>query len=261
MPVSFAKVRAERSLLCRLDARTKLAVTVAAAVLTVTLSGLVAQLVLFVASLVYVLLLRRPMLTAVLYGAMALMMGIALLCGLGLSVWLPAIGDISVKSLVIPFLRGLTMMNTVMALALSTRIEDLLSTLERTRMPFCLFLPAAVMLRFIPTFTADIRQVWETLRIKGWPLGPAMLTRHPLISARLIMAPILFRALKSSETLGVAAELKGLGAGERTVLQDGRALTSLDACVLSVLLLTVFSSAAAQIWLADLWMTSGIGMP
>ena len=63
------------------------------------------------------------------------------------------------------------MMNVVMVLALTTRVEDLLGTLERLHLPFVVFLPAVVMLRFIPTFTNDIRQVWETLRIRGWPMG------------------------------------------------------------------------------------------
>ena len=109
----------------------------------------------------------------------------------------------------------------------------------------------------VMAFANDIKQVWETLRIKGWPLGPAMFTRHPILSARLILAPILFRALKSSETLGVAAELKGMGSRERTVLVDAKTMTSLDARVYSVLLLTLVFVAAAEVLLADLWMPTG----
>ena len=83
------------------------------------------------------------------------------------------------------------MMNVVMVLALTTRVEDLLGTLERLHLPFVVFLPAVVMLRFIPTFTNDIRQVWETLRIRGWPMGPVMITTHPILSAPLSRTQIL----------------------------------------------------------------------
>ena len=165
----------------------------------------------------------------------------------------------SIKSLVIPFLRGLSMMNVVMVLALTTRVEDLLATLERMHLPFCLFLPTAVMLRFIPTFADDIRQVWETLKIKGWPLGPAMVTLQPLLSARLILAPILFRALKSSETLGVASELKGLGAAKRTMRTDLRTMTTLDARLLSATILVTILTIAAEVLFKNLFMTS-VGM-
>ena len=209
------------------------------AVLTVAASGLIGQLVLFAATLVYALLIRRPGLLAVLYGVMAVTMGVAVLCGAALGEIFPEMGGISVKSLIIPFLRGL--MNVVMVLALTTHIEDLMATLERIRLPFYIFLPVTVMLRFIPTFTNDIKQVWETLRIKGWPLGPAMLTVQPVLSARLILAPVLFRALKSSETLGVASELKGLGTRSRTMRSDGQTMTSLDARILAA---TVIAAAA-----------------
>ena len=159
--------------------------------------------------------------------------------------------------LLIPFLRGLSMMNVVMVLALTTRVEDLLLTLERMKLPFVIFLPTAVMLRFIPTFANDIKQVWETLRIKGWPLGPAMLTLHPILSARLILAPILFRALKSSETLGVAAELKGMGARQRTIRSDGVGLCPIDWNVLGLLVLTTVAVICCEIWLAHIWMPDG----
>lgn len=251
---------APRSILVHLDARTKLAVTVVAAILTVACSNPVAQGVLFVATLAYALLLKRPGLLVVLYALMAAMMGLAVLCGLALEHWMPGMGGMSVKSLVIPFMRGLSMMNTVIVLAMTTRVEDLLGTLERMHLPFCIFLPTAVMLRFIPTFTNDIRQVWETLKIRGWPVGPVMMTTQPLLCARLILAPILFRALRSSETLGVASELKGLGCSKRTMRTDGRTMTSLDARVLAILLLTTLAAILAEILLKALWATNGVAM-
>lgn len=256
----FVKAAADNAnLMRRTDARTKLAVTLATALLTVVCSGLVSQIILFAATLVYALLIERPKLLAALYLLMAVMMSVTAGCGLAIEHWFPGFGGLSIKSLVIPFLRGLSMMNAVMVLALTTRVEDLLATLERMHLPFCLFLPTAVMLRFIPTFADDIRQVWETLKIKGWPLGPAMLTLQPLLSARLILAPILFRALKSSETLGVASELKGLGAAKRTMRTDLRTMTTLDARLLSATILITILTIAAEVLFKNLFMTS-VGM-
>lgn len=257
MRALFAKGVAQSSVMRKLDARTKLIVTATTAVLTVASSGMVSQLVLFAVTLVYVLLLKRPGLVAVLYGLMAAMMAIAALCALGFQLWMPGLGGLSAKMLLIPFLRGLSMMNVVMVLALTTRVEDLLLTLERMKLPFVIFLPTAVMLRFIPTFANDIKQVWETLRIKGWPLGPAMLTLHPILSARLILAPILFRALKSSETLGVAAELKGMGARKRTIRSDGVRLCSADWRVLGLIFVTTAVVICCEVWFAHVWMPDG----
>ena len=258
MRALFAKGAAQSSVLRALDVRTKIAVVAAAAVCTVAASGLPAQLVLFAASLVYALLLKRPGLLAVLYIAMIAMMALAAFFVWLLEPLLPGLGGINTSALVVPFLRGLTMMHVVAVLALTTRVEELLATLERMRLPFCIFLPTAVMLRFIPTFSEDIRQVWETLRIKGWPMGPVMLTVRPVLSARLLLAPILFRALKSSETLGVAAELKGMGSRARTLRSDARALTSLDARVISALVLTAAAAAAGEVWFSHL-LAFGVG--
>ena len=141
MRALFAKGAAQSSVLRKLDARTKLTVTAATALLTVASSGMVAQLVIFAVTLVYVLLLKRPGLVAVLYVLMAVMMAIAALCALGFQIWMPGLGGLSAKMLLIPFLRGLSMMNVVMVLALTTRVEDLLLTLERMKLPFCIFLP------------------------------------------------------------------------------------------------------------------------
>ncbi len=258
----FAKAAADQdNLMRRMDARTKLTVTLMTAILTVATSGLVAQLVLFAATLFYVVLVRRTTLLIILYVAMGAMMLLAAGCGVLLEQFLPGMGGLSLKSLVIPFLRGLSMMNVVMVLALTTRVEDLMATLERMKLPFCIFLPTAVMLRFIPTFTNDIRQVWETLRIKGWPLGPAMLTVSPLLSARLILAPILFRALKSSETLGVASELKGLGTKDRTMRGDAQTMTTLDARVLAAVVMVTAGVIVCEILWKNLFLAGTVAMP
>lgn len=264
MPVLFAnsvKLADSKSLWWHLDARTKLAITITCAVLTVACSGFVSQVLLFGATLIYALFLRRPYLVMVVYAAMMLMIAVAFLCALGMGYFLPSLGGVSMKSLVIPFLRALTMMNVVLVLALTTRVEHLLITLERMRLPFCIFLPTAVMLRFIPTFTKDIKQVWEALKIKGYPLGMKMLTLRPFLSARLILIPILFRALKTSESLGVAAELKGLGYFDCPIRQDFKTLTSLDARLWALLILISLLVVLCEIFFKNLFVSHGVAMP
>ena len=102
----------------------------------------------------------------------------------------------------------------ILPLAFSCRVQSLLTALKSLHLPFCLYLPAAVMIRFIPTFLHDAKQVSETLRIRGWRMTPWNAFRHPVLLIRLVFTPLLFRSLKTSEELGIAAELKGLGYGE-----------------------------------------------
>lgn len=254
MPGLFAKNTKSTSILQTLDARTKLIITALTAVLVLVSGGVVGQGILFLVTLCYALLLKRPALLGLLYLMLLAMLMVATACAALLESWVAGLGALSIKALGIPFLRGASMMNVVMVLALTTRIEDLLSTLERLRIPFIIFLPAAVMLRFIPTFTHDIRQVWETLKIRGWPMGVAMLTFHPLLSARLLLVPILFRALKSSETLGIASELKGLGSVDRTALPTIGTFKRMDYAVLALSVATLMAVVLAEIYLKNAFM-------
>ena len=247
-------VKDESSMLRGLDAKTKLSVMLVSAVLVVACSGVISQMVLFLFTLVYVLMLKRPKLVTLLYILMAVMMAVSAGFGWLISLWAPKLGGLSAQALFVPFLRGVSMMNVVMVLALTTRVEDLLGTLERLHLPFVVFLPAVVMLRFIPTFTNDIRQVWETLRIRGWPMGPVMITTHPILSARLLFTPILFRALKSSETLGI-------GTAHRTVLPKAPPLSQLDRNIFIAMGVCVVLALLAEIFLRELFMTPGAVMP
>ena len=203
----------QRRFLELIDAKDKLILILVGAIATVVFSNLYAQLTLFAATFCLALTLRKPVLLLVLYGFMACMMAIAVFCTIILSYFISALADFAVPKLVIPFLRGLTMMNLVVGLAMTTKIEHIMQALSALRLPFLLTLPSTVMIRFISTFANDVIQVWETLKIRGWQMNFKMICRYPLLSSRLVFTPILFRALKSSESLGVAAELKGLDRG------------------------------------------------
>ncbi|MEI3354091.1 MAG: hypothetical protein V8R49_03710 [Duodenibacillus massiliensis] len=71
-----------------------------------------------------------------------------------------------------------------------------MATLERIRLPFYIFLPVTVMLRFIPTFTNDIKQVWKRSGSKAGPWGRRCSRCSPCFR-RASFAPVLFRALSS----------------------------------------------------------------
>lgn len=243
------------SVLTLIDARTKLLLTLLGAITTVAFSSLAAQLVLFAMSFIMALLIKRASLVLILYLLMALMMGLAIGCTLIITLFIPALGEMTIQNLFIPFLRGLTMMNLVMGLALSTKIENIMAALAQLRLPFVITLPSTVMIRFIPTFAHDVSQIWETLKIRGWQLNFKMLSTHPFLCARLIFTPILFRALKSSEALGVAAELKGLdkglGSHATHAFCSERKLSERDWIAMSVGVLTVLLALIAEIYLGS----------
>lgn len=198
------------------DVRARMAVTFLASAVTIAVSSLEGQSVLFSASLLYALSIRRFRALGIAYLLAAVMMGIAALCTWGISGLVPAM-PFSPKGTAVPFIRGLVMLNTVLPLALTCRIQDLLTAMKGLRLPFCIYIPGAVMIRFIPTFMNDIKQIAETLKIRGYDLGLRTVLLHPLLAIRLMFTPLLFRSLRTSEELGIAAELKGLESGNRFI--------------------------------------------
>ncbi len=250
MQALFAKARVQGGPLVGLSAGVKLIITAVAAVLALAVSGIAGQTVLLLASTLYAALMKRYKLLLGLFAAMAVMAIVALGLAVALDAVLPGMGGNKTSGLLIPFMRGISMMNTVFVLALTTKVQDLLNTLERWHCPFWIFFPISVMLRFIPTFFHDIEQVWETLKIRGWPMGARMMLLHPLMSMRLLFVPVLFRALKTSEVLGVSAELKGVGVGYHAAKRSATRVARADRWALLGVAATVALVVVGEITLA-----------
>lgn len=201
--------------LAALDSRAKISVSLLASVMTIITASPEAQGVLFTGSACYAAAMRRPRLLLTAYALVVCLLLLALGFMALVRMAAPAMPEIKVSTMLVPFLRLLVMVNVILPLAFSTRVQSLLTSLKSFRLPFCIYIPLAVMIRFIPTFTADIRQVAESLRIRGFNLSLKQFILHPVLSWRFASVPLLFRSLKTSEDLGIAAELKGLGAGRK----------------------------------------------
>lgn len=249
------------SFIDRLDPRVKMLLTASTAIATIVFSGLISQLLLWGSTFTYALSTKRYRALGIMYLAMSAVIGVALIFASIIEYVNPNVGGLSLKSLGIPFLRGLTMMNTVLALATTTKVQDLIHALQSLRLPFCIYLPAVVMVRFLPTFASDIRQVWEALKIRGWKLSAGFFCRHPFFAARLLFTPLLFRALKSSEALGVAAELKGLGVQKSMTMLTHHRCQRADYLMLGVAFIVLSLAIYAQIYYPTWGLDDGVGIP
>ncbi len=248
--------RAERSFSRSgvLDVRSRLFVTLLASVVTIAISSFEGQAILFLASFLYVLSIRRYHALFIAYLFMAVMMILATLFTWGISRVMPSM-TFSLPDLAVPFLRGAVMLNVVLPPALTCRIQAMLTAFKGLRLPFCIYIPGAVMIRFIPTFMEDVKQISETLKIRGYNLSLGEMFRHPFRMLRLLFTPLLFRSLRSSEELGIAAELKGLDASGSFVPFRSSAWTWRD----TLLVLLSVAVAALALFCQVRW-GSGYGM-
>ncbi len=194
-----------------LDVRTKILICLSMSVAIIFLKSTPALGFLSLISLAYTLNMGRYQVVAVCYIALCLMWLIAIGVMRLMHMASPMIPVTEPVKMLIPFLRITVMLNTVLALALSSRVQTLLNALKSFRLPIWLYIPSAVMIRFIPSFIKDVNQIHEAMRIRGYSPNPFFILAHPRLSVRLLVAPIIFRALRSADDLGVAAELKGVG--------------------------------------------------
>jgi energy-coupling factor transport system permease protein len=220
--------------------------SVTAAVVVIVLSSTSTLTLLVLASFAYALLTRRLGVIAVAYALFAAIWLMALGFMHLMGIVLPRFGYSDMSTLVAPFLRSLVLLNTLLAMALSSRIQGVMTALKTLRLPYWLYIPAAAMIRFIPAFIEDIKQISESLAIKGYRQTPFFLLRHPLSGLRLVFIPLLFRALRTSDELGMAAELKGVGYNRRVSYYRTNRFTWRDALIVGSSSIIVAAAISAE---------------
>lgn len=244
---SFFKRTGEKKGLEKINTLTKIMISFLASIFTIVYSTPEGLLCLFFFSLLYALFLPEPKIILYAYVFTLCMFTIATTFAYVLSLAGPI--PFSVTGMINPFLRLLVMLHVILPLACSTRIQDILTSLKSLRLPFFIYLPSAVMIRFIPTFMSDVKQVAETLKIRGYALSVLETTRHPITMIRLLFTPLLFRSLRSSEDLGIAAELKGMNAQTKITKYRTEPWHKKDTLLLCLVLLVFALSVFVEVYL------------
>ncbi len=223
MPASSLFKAAPDGILQRLDARSKLAALLLISITTLLLSGPLPLTLLCALTFIFAALLRRPRVLLIAWAFLGLMFLTALTC-VQLLIWAaPGMaGDFTFTRLGVPFLRAAAMLNVLIPVALTMNAQKLLGTLKALHLPLAVYLPCAVMIRFIPAFINDVRQIIESMQIRGFELTAANCLRHPVTACRMAFIPLIFLNLRTAEDLGIACELKRIGHGRLTPVSVSR---------------------------------------
>ena len=131
------------------DVRAKLIITFGTSIAAIAISSIYAQIVLLTASLIYAFYMRKPKVMALTYLFVNFIMAVA--------------QGRSYFALTVPFMRMVTMVNVLLPLAFTTNIQSILTALKSFNLPLFIYIPVAVMIRFIPAFISDVKQIIESL--------------------------------------------------------------------------------------------------
>lgn len=120
-------------------------------------------------------------------------------------------------------------------------VSDLLTALEKLRLPRTVILPLAVALRFLPTIGYETSCIRDTMKMRNIPLTPFGFLKAPCVMTEYLLLPLLTRCLKIAEELSAAAVVRGIERpgqrGSYTVISLGK---SDAAYLLAILLYATF---------------------
>ena len=246
MQVSSVNNCANRPPKSVLDVRTRMLVCLVCSTGIIFIQSAAALGVLALVSLVYALAHGRIRVLVVAWCGVGVMFAMAMGCIRIMLIFWPQIGEAGPAAFFNPFLRVLVLVNTIFALAVSGRIQDMMTSLKTLGLPFVIYLPASVMIRFIPEFINDVKLIRESMRIKGFNPGILFVTLHPCLVVRLLVVPLTIRALRSADALAVAAELKGMDANTRMTKTPTPGPGAWDIIATACVLVLTFGSIAAE---------------
>lgn len=140
-------------------------------------------------------------------------------CGAAGFILLPRLAPGGFIAFVALFLFWLSRFAVSMALAgyvlFTTRPAELSAALSRLRVPAAVVIPFSVMLRFIPTVTAELRAIIDAMRLRGLFPGALGILAHPVRTAEYVLVPLLASTTRITDDLSASALIRGLGSGPR----------------------------------------------
>ncbi|MBP3302942.1 MAG: energy-coupling factor transporter transmembrane protein EcfT [Opitutales bacterium] len=245
-----------------LDMRTKLIISLAASSTSIFLNDWRLLLALNALTFVYVLSLRRFKPVAAMYAATALMLGIAF-CFIPAFVWIvrgiadsvPAqagdgfrrlaeiLDEQGFATVLLPFLRISVSMNVFLALGLTFDNQEFISVMRKMRLARIVFIPLMICCRFVPSFVDDIRQLYESLRVRRRKMNFLSLVTSPLRFLRYVVVPVCVRTLRIADNLVLMCEVRRIGCTERCICATEHKMRSRDWNVLAFTF-----CATAAIW-------------
>jgi energy-coupling factor transport system permease protein len=207
---------------------------------------------LFAVSAGYLLLEVKTGFIIKIYLLLALMTCLAALSVFVLYKLMPAMASSSRSiNVLVPFERMAVMVNMVLAMAMKTGLAGLAKTLGSVYVPGVIRLPLIVMIRFIPTFFNDIKQLREAIRMRFRGRGGLLFwLRRPLLWCRIFFMPLIVRLIRSGDELAVASELKGLSADTK-LGSEGFSLRYADIVAFGCLVLISFCSVCIQLMMKN----------
>jgi energy-coupling factor transport system permease protein len=125
----------------------------------------------------------------------------------------PALAALSVIALLVR--RFLPMLMFGSFLIGTTRVSELITALQKMRLPKPVVITFAVALRFIPTAREEFFHIGEAMRLRGKGLTIRNMLTRPIVTIENTLAPMMLRSAAVAEELSAAAVTRGIDSPRR----------------------------------------------
>ena len=103
----------------------------------------------------------------------------------------------------------------------TTKVGELVSAMQKLRIPKPIVITFAVTLRFFPTAKEEYASIKDAMRLRGIGLSAANVLTRPLTVMESVLIPMMMRCATIAEELSAAAVTRGIeSAGKRTSVTD-----------------------------------------
>lgn len=204
----------ESTVIHRLDPRVKLFAVVAISVLSVLLSS-ITSLILLAALPLSILVVSRCLRRALFFLFLLLAFSIVSV----VLVYFTGIGSVFEFGKFFVRIFGVVCIGLVFAF--TTPPSRFARALEKLRFPKSVVFTLTLVLRFIPVFMGEVKDLMDSLKVRGVELGLKGILRRPRLVFRALIIPLMIRMMKIADDLASAMEARGAGAPlKRTSLHD-----------------------------------------
>ena len=221
------------SLVRRLDTRIKLLWLFSIIILSLSIHSMFCLLLLFLSTAVYSVL-AKAIKVHLLVARRLLFFAV-----LSLLLMLTVIRDTEylMETVVQVVSKILIMSSAGILFALTTSPHELVGALDRLRVPRIMTFPLTIAMRFVPTLIREVREIADSLRLRGIDTGFRAVLRRPRVAYRGIFIPLTVRSIAISDELAAAAETRGFGGPlKRTSFREA-SMTRQDFIFLAALIL------------------------
>jgi energy-coupling factor transport system permease protein len=95
----------------------------------------------------------------------------------------------------------------------TTKVGELVSAMQRLRIPKPIVITFAVTLRFFPTAKKEFAAIRDAMRLRGIGLSAGNVLTRPLTVMECVLIPMMMRCATIAEELSAAAVTRGIEAG------------------------------------------------